>query len=500
MPAAATNATPPQRLTLTATPKQASYVRAVLDDEYKYLAIGGAIRGGKTFGVLMALVYLARRYPRSRWAIVRRDLTTLRRNVMPALEKLRRTCSNFLGPMNQATWTAQCGNGSEILLFEEQADRDPQLERWHGLEVNGFVLEEADELQQQSWFKAIERAGAWVVPPPVTNPDAPVEQPPPKILCTFNPCDGWPREYFYEPYMGGTLAAPYFYQPATIEDNPYIGEEYKQSLLELPDDVYQRFVKGDWSITNQPNQLISSRWLIDAQQVEPVPGPQREGVDVAWYGGDWSVFTRMAGNTLTNIYGHHGAAIEDLAKLPGILLQRMAGVWRNPDEATVTLAPCNANQVWWDAVGVGAGGYSQLHLGGTLIRKFIAGAKPIPRRAEKPPLPEESALRAGRWQPSERVEIKFRTLKAQAWWECREKLRLKQVRIPAGSLDPRLREDLIAMRYKIDGEQFVDVESKDEFRKRTGRSSDWGDSFVMALFNPPANRQFTADDFPSLRW
>jgi hypothetical protein len=222
------------------TPVQDRLFEKATEGPYRYLGFGGAIRGTKTWGSLGTLVLLCRMFPRSRWAVVRKDLPTLRRNTIPSFEKLRATCDGFVGPLNQTEWTYTCANGSQIILFPESLDIDPDWSRWKGLEVNGFLLEEADELAEGSFHKAIERAGAWIVKDGAN--------PAPLVLCTFNPTPGWPKHVFYEPWKMGTIAAPYAFIPATIADNPFVTEDYRASLKNLPEQEYRRFVEGDWEV------------------------------------------------------------------------------------------------------------------------------------------------------------------------------------------------------------------------------------------------------------
>lgn len=219
------------------TPRQREYADAVFSGDYNVLAFGGGIRSGKTYILLAMLFALCRIYPKSRWAIVRKDLPTLRRNTVPSFNKLRPR--SFVGEINQSTWTATCANGSEIVFFSESLDVDPDLDRWKGLEVNGFALEEANELAKPSFNKAIERAGSWVMPDHAV-------QPPPLVLLSFNPSPGWVKRTFYDPWKAGTLERPFFFLPATIADNPHIPETYRASLKNLPEHEYKRFVEGDW--------------------------------------------------------------------------------------------------------------------------------------------------------------------------------------------------------------------------------------------------------------
>lgn len=223
------------------TPKQRKFAEAVFSGKYRYLFYGGAIRGGKSYCVMAVIFTLCWLYPGSRWAIVRKDLPTLRRNILPVFNKLKPA---FCGDMNQSTWEAKCSNGSRIMLFPESFKDDKSYNRWRGLEVNGLWLEEANELQQTSWNWALQRAGSWVIPASRFN--ATPHQPIPYIFLTSNPAANWVKRMFYTPWKQHQLKAPYFYIPATVKDNPYLSQDYLDSLELLPERDYKVFVLGDW--------------------------------------------------------------------------------------------------------------------------------------------------------------------------------------------------------------------------------------------------------------
>lgn len=228
------------------TPAQRRFAEAAFSGDYRYMLFGGGIRSGKTALALILVQSLALMYPRSRWAIVRKDMPSIRRNVLPAFSKFR--IDGFTNDINYLNWTATCKNGSAILFVNENIEGDPDLDAWKGLEVNGFVLEEANELTRKAYYKALERAGSWVVPNG--------EQPDPYIFLTCNPSLGWIKEVFYDPWKGGTLDKPFYFQPATVADNPHIPAQYRDSLKSLPEAEYRRFVLGDWdSLAETPGAL-----------------------------------------------------------------------------------------------------------------------------------------------------------------------------------------------------------------------------------------------------
>ena len=167
------------QVVFTATPVQDKLWHAVESPDLRIIGFGGGIRGTKTWGTLATLIALCRIYPGSRWHVVRKDLERLKDSTIPSFEKLAMRFGSFCGKLNRQDWFARCANGSEIHFVGENIDRDPELERLHGFETNGFLLEEADELSERTVVKCQERAGTWICP---NGP-----QPPAFIFATFNP-------------------------------------------------------------------------------------------------------------------------------------------------------------------------------------------------------------------------------------------------------------------------------------------------------------------------
>lgn len=230
-------------------PKQLEFLNAVFSKKYKYLLYGGGIRSGKTFGGLGTLILLCKAYPKSRWAIVRDTLPTLKRNTIPSFNKICPT--SFIKSYNQDTQVVTFTNGSQILFFSENYDDDKELNRWKGLEVNGFLLEEANELQEVSFYKAIERAGSYI-------PPAGYKKPPPVILLTVNPSWTWVKKLFYDRWKNKTLPDDWLYIPALITDNPFItaDPDYMESLKNLPENLYDIYVNGNWDVSDNDNPWL----------------------------------------------------------------------------------------------------------------------------------------------------------------------------------------------------------------------------------------------------
>jgi hypothetical protein len=218
-----------------ATEKQKLFIETVFRKDIRFAAYGGAAGGGKTFGSLAVLILLCKFYPGSRWGVIRKSLTEIKLNTLPSFFKL---CpSNFLKDYNKSEHYVTFTNGSQIIFKGENIHDDPELQWMDGLEVNGFLLEQVEELSYKTFDKCKLRAGRWIMP----------VMPPIKIMMTLNPSQNWTKETIYKPYSIGELLPPFAYIPAGIMDNPNLPAEYVEGLKLLDPITYKRFVEGDWS-------------------------------------------------------------------------------------------------------------------------------------------------------------------------------------------------------------------------------------------------------------
>lgn len=223
--------------------KQQEFLDAVLSGQYSFVLYGGAIRGGKTYALLALFIILSKIFPKSRWAIVRADLPTIKRNTYPSWEKIKP--SRFIKHHDKELHTVTFNNGSQIIFFPESYDTDKELNRWRGLEANGFGFEEINECQEITLGKAFERAGSYIIK------DA-KNQPPPIVVGTCNPSFGWVKEKIYNPWKNSTLNPRWHYIQSRIYDNTPLMEAQPLYLQNLKDNLsryeYEVFVEGNWDI------------------------------------------------------------------------------------------------------------------------------------------------------------------------------------------------------------------------------------------------------------
>lgn len=216
--------------------KQVEAMEAIRSQRYNFILYGGAIRGGKTFWGLSALLALCSVYPGSRWCIIREDTEKIRTTTIPSFKSIDPS-----GKLRENPYEYTHPNGSQILFKGENYARDKEMNWMKGFEANGFLFEEINECQEQIFNKAIERVGSWNIQGG--------RQPKPIILATCNPTQGWVKDLFYDPWESGNLRKKWLYIPAKITDNILnLDPEYVENLKSLPRYEYQVYVEGNWNV------------------------------------------------------------------------------------------------------------------------------------------------------------------------------------------------------------------------------------------------------------
>jgi hypothetical protein len=206
---------------------------------------GGAIRGGKSYWLLLELITFCFQYPKSRWIILRASYTNLERTILVSFRQmLAEGFEQYLKKWDGQSLTATWNNGSQLLFMAESYDSDKELNKFRGLEINGAGIDEVNEIEEVTFNKVIERSGSWNG-----------VQCPPKILATCNPTLGWVKQRIYDKHKDGTLPSGWAYIPAKLTDNPYLSKEYITSLKEnMPPYEFEVYVNGNWDVLQKTGQ------------------------------------------------------------------------------------------------------------------------------------------------------------------------------------------------------------------------------------------------------
>ena len=221
----------------------------------------------------------AKKYPKSRWLILRNSYTTLQQTTLVTFQSLLNAgLQGDVVDWKQQTLTATLYNGSQVFFMAESYEGDKELNRFRGLEVNGVGIDEINEIQEVTFYKIIERAGSWQ-----HSKGCPI-----KVIATCNPTGNWVKDLFYDKWERNELPSQWAYVTARIFDNPHIDPAYLETLKLMPEKEYEKFVEGDWNVVFEGQLFPADRlkYFIPSD-IEPYkPDFKFLAVDPADTGGD----------------------------------------------------------------------------------------------------------------------------------------------------------------------------------------------------------------------
>lgn len=225
-----------------AQPKQKEFIEAVFSGKYNTLIYGGAMRGGKSYVCCAILLMLCKMYPGSKWVIVRESRPSLERTIIPTFNKICPSTPTFSYKFNHSKLIAFFSNGSQIHFMEESIERDPNLNRFLGVECNGFFFEQIEEISEKLFELSYIRSmpGSWVIPGD--------KQPPQLIMASCNPTEEWLKTRIWDKFMEDKLPHNIYCLPAKIADNEVMMASGKvdEIFANLDPLSVRMFRDGDW--------------------------------------------------------------------------------------------------------------------------------------------------------------------------------------------------------------------------------------------------------------
>ena len=269
---------------------------------------------------------------------------------------------------------------------------------------------------------------------------------------------GEPSGRFYDFHRRAPGLEDWFPVHVTLDDAVAAGRmtrswaAQRAKLWGLNSALYQNHVLGEFCADDE-DAVIPLRWVEAAMERwrawdrdgrPDIEGDHVAGVDVAGSGRDKTCVAVRHGNVITEI---RTSVKEDTMQTTG----RVKGI----------LAADGSCTAWVDVIGIGAGVYDRLREQGLRTEPFHAGKK---------------TMRKDRTR-----QFGFFNLRSAAWWSLREQLEPPDsvLAIPP---DDELAGDLTAMHYKYTSDGRIQVESKDDVKKRIGRSTDKGDAVMQACW------------------
>lgn len=199
---------------------------------------------------------------------------------------------------------------------------------------------------------------------------------------------------------------------------------------------YKIRILGEWPTSLEDTMI--GRVDVDAAIVDSLAPsiPKVLAVDVARYGSDSTVVARRDGPVSRIVWAAHGKST----------METVGWIMRYLEENRDI-----GNSIVVDDTGVGGGVTDRLREQNVHVLAFNFGGKA-------------------------RLNLQYANAGAEAWSELAKVFRKKDIDIED---DRDLIADLVSRRYRIQSDRRIILESKDELRKRGGRSPDRGDALAM---------------------
>lgn len=241
--------------------------------------------------------------------------------------------------------------------------------------------------------------------------------------------------------------------PARLVDNPYLARtEYESVLQALPEPLRSQLLYGDVGASAEadPWQVIPAAWVRLAQRrweerERPDTPLSAVGVDVARGGRDKLTMADRYDNWFAPVEAIPGVNVEDGPAAAGYLLNHLGG--RVPGYVNL------------DVIAVGTSAYDS-------TKVLLSNVNPV-NAAES----SRHRDRSGK--------LAMRNIRAEMHWRLREALDPEHgdnLALPPGN---EVVADLCAARWKLTAAG-IQIEDKEEIKKRIGRSPDVGEAIMLA--------------------
>lgn len=365
---------------------------------------------------------------------------------------------NLIGRVNQTEWhiTMPAGNEEMVAFGRKPADMDPTA--FQGIHAKHVLVlfDEACGIHESLWGPAdslISNTGSKFLA--FGNPDDPITE-----FCEVcKPGSGWnviTISAFDTPNYSGEPV------PEEIRDL-LLGPEYakeKEIKWGIKSPSYIARVLGEFPEFTTDG-LIPIRWVRQAQERTLIPSlPVELGVDVGG-GGNANTIARRNGPVVRVI--HNDTNPDTMATLSAALEQ---------------IKQSQASSAKVDYIGIGHGAVDRA--------KEMASDQDVKRKTPQLALNASKivGVEVGRVASDSEQYV---NLRAEGYWLLRERFNpdnKDNASIDIDPLDDDLAAQLSAIRYKRSGGR-IQIESKEEMRKRGVSSPDKADAVMLAFLDPP---------------
>ena len=389
----------------------------------RFVLYGGAVGGGKSVWLCNEGLQLSLEHQGNVGYLCRHELASLMRTTMLTMERYLPT--EIIAQHHQTENYFRLVNGS-LIYYGGLGDDQRAIDRLKSMELGWFGIDQAEETSEGHFFLLASRLR-------LNIPDIKY-----KALMTANPAPGWVKHRFIEQKLDDHV-----FIPSLPRDNPYLPEDYEETLRKLyPDDLVKQLLEGNWDVLEAGNYLFKYSYIKDAvEKSVSKEGKRAIGQDLARYGDDSSVAVVRQGGEVIWV---DKWAKTDLMHTTGKIINLIDRF--KPDDTNL------------DVIGMGAGVYDRLR-----EQDIHVNAVNV---AEAPKNPDK-----------EKAD-KLANLRAEIYKTLADRFQEGTISIPD---DLDLIAQLSSIKYKINSRGQLQIESKEDMKKRGIKSPDMVDALALAF-------------------
>lgn len=439
----------------TKNSKQIEAVNFWIDSVTDELMYGGGKGGGKSYLGASLIFGDALIYPDTHYFIARKELIDLRKFTIPTVHEVFKNWGlkidaylTFNGQDN----VFNLKNGSKVYLIAcNDVPSDPLFERFGSMQMTRGWIEEGGEVAEDAKANLKLSIGRW------KNQEYGLRG---KMLITCNPKKGWMKRDFVDLWKQDMLPKNRQFVTALATDNPYLPDEYVETLRNEKDAVRrQRLFLGDWDYEEDKDLLVSYDALTDCFSNNIVKdGSKYLIIDVARLGQDSTVFAFWDGLELYKLEQFHKQDTQTT-------------IQKAKDYAASERIPYSRILIDEDGIG---GAVVDGMFG---VKGFVANTTALPTATE---IRERNA----RVDSSLISKRNFSNLKTQCVFKLAELINEHKLSIRLPERRDIIIEELTALlRQKdVDSEGKLKIRSKEDVKIELGRSPDIGDTLIYRAY------------------
>jgi hypothetical protein len=253
----------------------------------------GGFGSGKTFGFCLKVLWLSSAFPNNRGIIARKVHKELKATTMSTFYKICPPESYADGRRADSEGYLRLNNGSEVLFLHMD---DPETENIvRGIEINWFLVDQAEELDEELFDTLCARLGRWdktIVPDhmietfggidvwPWKEPDSGRPLPPtfPMLACNPDTELHWiyrrfhpdSDEYREKKFFNEQTGEHYSYEDLGYKmwmmdsrENRFLPKQNIDMLMTKDEAFVRRFVKGQWGIPEGQIHSVPKESIIE---------------------------------------------------------------------------------------------------------------------------------------------------------------------------------------------------------------------------------------------